>query len=99
MAFTAAEAGSLLARTVIAEGGRSLAALVRRLADRGVPVEDVVVAGSTVLAQPALYEAFVTSLASVCPGPARGPWTHRRSRERWRWPVHSYDMRRTPDPP
>ncbi|MEV2212264.1 BadF/BadG/BcrA/BcrD ATPase family protein [Streptomyces sp. NPDC050997] len=66
--FTAAEAGSPLAAAVIADGGRSLAALVRRLADRGVTVEDVVVAGSTVLAQPALYEAFVTSLATSVPG-------------------------------
>ncbi|MEU0072768.1 BadF/BadG/BcrA/BcrD ATPase family protein [Streptomyces sp. NPDC006332] len=66
--FTAAEAGSSLARAVITEGGRCLAALIRRLADRGVLVEDVVVAGSTVLAQPALYEAFVTSLAESVPG-------------------------------
>jgi N-acetylglucosamine kinase-like BadF-type ATPase len=66
--FAAAEAGSPLARTVIADGGRSLAALVARLAARGVAVDDVVIAGSTVLAQPALYDAFVTSLAASVPG-------------------------------
>ncbi|WP_326718553.1 ATPase [Streptomyces sp. NBC_00243] len=65
--FAAAEAGSFLARTVIAEGGRALAALVARLAARGVTVDDVVVAGSTVLAQPSLYEAFASSLATAVP--------------------------------
>ncbi|WP_371667662.1 ATPase [Streptomyces sp. NBC_00289] len=66
--FAAAEAGSALARTVIAEAGRALSALVERLAARGVAVDDVVVAGSTVLAQPALYDAFVSSLAEAVPG-------------------------------
>ncbi|NUP24848.1 MAG: ATPase [Streptomyces sp.] len=66
--FAAAEAGSELARAVIAEGGRSLAALVTRLAARGVVVDDVVVAGSTVLAQPVLYDAFAAALAESVPG-------------------------------
>ncbi|GAB2871723.1 BadF/BadG/BcrA/BcrD ATPase family protein [Streptomyces deserti] len=66
--FEAAEAGSALARTVNTEGGRALAALVVRLAEREVPVDDVVVAGSTVLAQPALYEAFASALAAALPG-------------------------------
>jgi N-acetylglucosamine kinase-like BadF-type ATPase len=66
--FEAAEAGSSLARAVIAEGGGSLAALVVWLAERQVAVDDVVVAGSTVLAQPALYEAFTSSLAEALPG-------------------------------
>ncbi|SOE07044.1 N-acetylglucosamine kinase [Streptomyces sp. Ag109_G2-15] len=66
--FSAAEAGSRLAREVIAAGGRSLAALVVRLADRGLVVDDVVVAGSTVLAQPLLYDAFTTALADALPG-------------------------------
>jgi N-acetylglucosamine kinase-like BadF-type ATPase len=62
-----AEAGSALARTVIAEAGRALAALVERLAARGVVVDDVVVAGSTVLAQPSLYDAFASALADAVP--------------------------------
>lgn len=70
--FTAADAGSLLAREVIAEAGRSLAALVVRLAERGVPVDDVVVSGGTVLAQPLLYDALTGALAEQVPG-AR-PW-------------------------
>lgn len=65
--FAAADAGSPLARAVIAEGGRALAALVVRLAGRGVVVDDVVVAGGTVLAQPALYEAFTSALAGAVP--------------------------------
>ncbi|MFF7791096.1 BadF/BadG/BcrA/BcrD ATPase family protein [Streptomyces sp. NPDC007991] len=65
--FAAAEAGSPLARAVIAEGGRALAALVVRLAGRGVAVDDVVVAGGTVLAQPALYAAFTSALAESLP--------------------------------
>jgi N-acetylglucosamine kinase-like BadF-type ATPase len=75
--FAAAESGSPLARAVIADGGRSLAALVARLAARGVAVDDVVVAGSTVLAQPVLYDAFVAALAERVPGarpqPLHGP--------------------------
>ena len=66
--FAAATAGSPLARAVIDEGGRSLAALVGQLASRGVAVDDVVVAGSTILAQPVLYEAFVSALADRVPG-------------------------------
>ncbi|MGV9499625.1 N-acetylglucosamine kinase [Streptomyces sp. NPDC003642] len=65
--FAAAEAGSPLARAVIADGGRALAALVVRLAARGVAVDDVVVAGGTVLAQPALFEAFTSALAESLP--------------------------------
>ncbi|MFJ8134486.1 N-acetylglucosamine kinase [Streptomyces sp. NPDC096013] len=65
--FTAADAGSLLAREVIAEAGRSLAALVVRLAERGVPVDDVVVSGGTVLAQPRLYDALTAALAERLP--------------------------------
>ncbi|WP_405877284.1 ATPase [Streptomyces sp. NBC_01136] len=66
--FAAAERGSRIAQDVIADGGRSLAALVVRLAGRGVAVDDVVVAGSTVLAQPALFTAFTASLAESVPG-------------------------------
>jgi N-acetylglucosamine kinase-like BadF-type ATPase len=70
--FAAADAGSLLAREVITEAGQSLAALVVRLAERGVPVDDVVVSGGTVLAQPRLYDALTAALAERVPG-AR-PW-------------------------
>lgn len=66
--FAAAEAGSPLARAVITDAGRSLATLVERLAARGVAVDDVVIAGSTVLAQPSLYDAFASSLAASVPG-------------------------------
>ncbi|MDN0197830.1 BadF/BadG/BcrA/BcrD ATPase family protein [Streptomyces sp. S.PNR 29] len=66
--FAAAEAGSSLARTVIADGGRSLAALVVRLAERDVVVDDVVVAGGTILSQAALYAAFTSALAEALPG-------------------------------
>jgi N-acetylglucosamine kinase-like BadF-type ATPase len=75
--FAAAEDGSPLARRVITEGGRALASLVVRLAERGVPVDDVVVAGGTVLAQPVLYEAFTAALAEALPSagprPLRAP--------------------------
>ncbi|UIX28814.1 N-acetylglucosamine kinase [Streptomyces sp. GQFP] len=66
--FEAAERGSLIAEEVIAEGGRSLASLVVRLAGRGVTVDDVVVSGGTVLAQPALHDALLASLAILVPG-------------------------------
>lgn len=65
--FAAAERGSQTARAVIADGGRSLAALVVRLAERGVAVDDVVVAGSTVLSQSALYTSFTASLTESVP--------------------------------
>ncbi|MDF3149445.1 ATPase, partial [Streptomyces sp. T21Q-yed] len=59
------------------EAGRALAALVERLAARGVVVDDVVVAGSTVLAQPPLYDAFVSALEesvpTARPRPLRAP--------------------------
>lgn len=65
--FEAAERGSVLARQVIADAGRALAALVERLALRGVPVDDVVVAGSTILRRPALYSAFALALTDSVP--------------------------------
>ncbi|MFI2433470.1 N-acetylglucosamine kinase [Streptomyces sp. NPDC018693] len=73
--FAAAEAGSPLARSVIAEAGRALAALVARLAARGVPVEDVVVAGGTVLGRPVLYDALTAALAEAVPGARARPLT------------------------
>jgi N-acetylglucosamine kinase-like BadF-type ATPase len=71
--FTAAEAGSTLARAVIAEAGRALAALVARLAARGAVVDDVVVAGGTVLSQPALYDALTAALADAVPAARTRP--------------------------
>ncbi|MDX3521873.1 BadF/BadG/BcrA/BcrD ATPase family protein [Streptomyces scabiei] len=65
--FEAAEEGSVLARRVIAEGGRALASLVARLAARRVPVDDVVVAGGTILSRPALYSAFAEALLDAVP--------------------------------
>ncbi|MFJ7296026.1 BadF/BadG/BcrA/BcrD ATPase family protein [Streptomyces collinus] len=65
--FAAAAEGSALARTVIDEAGWALAALVTRLADRGVAVDDVVVAGGTVLSQPGLFDAFSVALAETLP--------------------------------
>ncbi|MER6539816.1 ATPase, partial [Streptomyces sp900105755] len=63
-----ADAGSRLAAAVIADGGRALAGLVARLAARGLAVDDVVVAGGTILSQPRLYDAFATALAEAVPG-------------------------------
>ncbi|MDR6975849.1 N-acetylglucosamine kinase-like BadF-type ATPase [Streptomyces sp. 3330] len=73
--FAAAADGSALARSVIAEAGAALATLVARLAARGVAVDDVVVAGGTVLGQPALYEAFAAALAGAVPGARPQPLT------------------------
>jgi len=56
--FAAADAGSALARAVIAEGGQALAALVDQLLARGAAGSDVVVAGSVIVNQPRLREAF-----------------------------------------
>ncbi|MEU8689458.1 BadF/BadG/BcrA/BcrD ATPase family protein [Streptomyces sp. NPDC048665] len=65
--FAAAEAGSALAHDVITAGGRSLAALVELLDRRGAATDEVVVAGGTILAQPALYDAFAAALAASLP--------------------------------
>ncbi|MBK3626647.1 ATPase [Streptomyces sp. MBT49] len=73
--FAAAAEGSALARSVIAEAATALAALVARLAARGVPVDEVVVAGGTVLGQPALYDAFADALADAVPGARPRPLT------------------------
>ncbi|MFI6035003.1 N-acetylglucosamine kinase [Streptomyces sp. NPDC051315] len=71
--FTAAADGSPLARRVISQAGGALAALVARLAARGVPVGDVVVAGGTILAQPPLYRAFTTALTESVPAARARP--------------------------
>ncbi|WP_408055910.1 ATPase [Streptomyces blattellae] len=75
----AAAAGSRLARTVTLartvmeeEGGGSLAAPVGRLAARGV-VDDDVVTGSMLLAQPLLHDASTTALTDRVPAARRQP--------------------------
>ncbi|MFG2576495.1 N-acetylglucosamine kinase [Streptomyces sp. NPDC048481] len=73
--FTAAAEGSALAGAVIGDAARALAALVAALAARGVPVDDVVVAGGTVLGRPALYDAFTAALADALPGARPRPLT------------------------
>ncbi|MFJ4817458.1 N-acetylglucosamine kinase [Streptomyces sp. NPDC088801] len=65
--FAASADGSALARTVIDEAGWALAALVTGLAARGVAVDDVVVAGGTVLSQPELFDALSLALAETLP--------------------------------
>ncbi|WP_369393998.1 BadF/BadG/BcrA/BcrD ATPase family protein [Streptomyces sp. CG1] len=65
--FAAEAAGSALARTVIADQGRALAALVALLARRGAAADDVVVAGGTILGRPLLYDAFTAALAEALP--------------------------------
>ncbi|WP_329456474.1 BadF/BadG/BcrA/BcrD ATPase family protein [Streptomyces sp. NBC_01497] len=68
--FAAADAGSPLARGVIADGGRALARLVARLAERGARVDAVVAAGGVIGRQPRLYDAFAASLGELLPGVA-----------------------------
>lgn len=65
--FAAAEAGSSLARDVITEGGRELAALVTQLHNRGATGSAVVVAGSVIVNQPSLLKAFRHAVASRHP--------------------------------
>ena len=56
--FAAAEAGSALADAVIAEGARNLADLVGQLRNRGAVGSDIVVAGSVIVNQARLSDAF-----------------------------------------
>jgi N-acetylglucosamine kinase-like BadF-type ATPase len=56
--FAAADAGSPLAQKVIVEGAQSLAALVGQLLGRGATGTDVVAAGSVIVNQERLFEAF-----------------------------------------
>ena len=56
--FKAAAACSVLANQVIIDGARALAALVDQLLARGASGEDIVVAGSVIVNQPPLYDAF-----------------------------------------
>ncbi|TXH83531.1 MAG: hypothetical protein E6Q77_04090 [Rhizobium sp.] len=56
--FAAAASGSALAARVIDEGAECLAALVGQLLTRGAIATDVVVAGSVIVNQPPLLDAF-----------------------------------------
>jgi N-acetylglucosamine kinase-like BadF-type ATPase len=60
--FAAADAGSLLAQQVIVEGATCLAALVGQLLARGATGTDIVVAGSVIVNQPRLFDAFVEAV-------------------------------------
>ncbi|WP_163505843.1 N-acetylglucosamine kinase [Fodinicola acaciae] len=65
--FAAAREGSVIAAATIADGGRQLAAVVRRLVDRGIPATAVVAGGSVIQTQPELREAFLSTLEKLCP--------------------------------
>jgi N-acetylglucosamine kinase-like BadF-type ATPase len=56
--FAAAAAGSALAARIIDEGAQYLATLVDQLLARGAVGTDIVVAGSVIVNQPPLFEAF-----------------------------------------
>jgi N-acetylglucosamine kinase-like BadF-type ATPase len=56
--FAAADKGSALAQGVIVEGARYPAELVGQLRNRGAVGADVVVAGSVIVNQARLYDAF-----------------------------------------
>jgi N-acetylglucosamine kinase-like BadF-type ATPase len=68
LVFAAAERGSALAATVIAEAGAALALLVGRLVRRGATGRHVVVGGGVITAQPRLLSAFETALQAAAPG-------------------------------
>ncbi|MDB5524030.1 MAG: hypothetical protein JWM58_1793 [Rhizobium sp.] len=65
--FAAAEAGSSLADKVILEGAEHLAALVGQLLARGAVGTDVVVAGSVIVNQVRLYDAFERAVRHAHP--------------------------------
>jgi N-acetylglucosamine kinase-like BadF-type ATPase len=66
--FAAADAGSSLAVSVIDAAADHLATLVRRLVTRGAVGEDVVAAGSVIVNQPRLAEAFRDRIRAEQPG-------------------------------
>jgi N-acetylglucosamine kinase-like BadF-type ATPase len=65
--FTAADAGSSLARAVILHAAEHLALLVDQLLRRGAVGSDVVAAGGVITHQPRLYREFAALLASRHP--------------------------------
>jgi len=67
LVFEAADAGSELAKSVVARGGEALANLVEQLAGRGAIGSDVVVAGGVISSQIRLFNAFEEALARRVP--------------------------------
>jgi len=65
--FAAADAGSRLSQTVIAEGGAALAELVAILIKRGADATSVVAGGGVIVEQARLMEAFRTAMRGVSP--------------------------------
>lgn len=65
--FRAADAGSALALKVIADGAKALAGNVGQLRRRGAMGKDVVVAGSVMLNQKRLFDAFRAALTVLQP--------------------------------
>jgi N-acetylglucosamine kinase-like BadF-type ATPase len=65
--FDAADSGSQLAVNVISEGAGYLAALVAQLKNRGATGDDVVVAGSVIVKQARLLDAFKRALGKQHP--------------------------------
>jgi N-acetylglucosamine kinase-like BadF-type ATPase len=68
--FAAADAGSPLARAVIADGGYALARLVAALAARGARMDAVVASGGVIAGQRRLYDTFAAGLAELVPAVA-----------------------------
>jgi N-acetylglucosamine kinase-like BadF-type ATPase len=66
--FGAADAGSALARRVVETAAGHLAGLVSRLVSRGAVGTTVVAAGSVIVRQPRLADAFGDQLSRRCPG-------------------------------
>jgi N-acetylglucosamine kinase-like BadF-type ATPase len=66
--FSAADAGSALARQVVETAAGHLAGLVSRLVRRGAVGTTVVAAGSVIVRQPRLADAFGDQLSRRHPG-------------------------------
>ncbi|GGA93847.1 ATPase [Brucella endophytica] len=66
--FSAADAGSELARKVIGHAGGALARLAEQLVRRGAPTTDIVTGGGVISRQRGLFEAFQAALAERLPG-------------------------------
>lgn len=65
--FEAADAGSTLARRVIDEGAKAMAALIGVLTRRGASAKVVVAGGGVIARQPLLWDAFRDAALTVSP--------------------------------